>query len=387
MFDQRLFMKTLSRFSVVLPEHHDLDAAALAELTRSVTAVLGLGGSGVTMAEEGQLQFVTAVSPDSKELERSQEEHQEGPCRDAYETGEVVRVTDVRQESARWPHYSATAIGLGVAGVAGIPMRLDDQIIGALNLYSPSRATGRVRTSRSPGYWPTRRPATWSTPPSRASRSSPASSCNRRWNLGSSSSRPRGSPPSSTPSQLIRPTSSCAGTPETTTPACGESPKQSLPWDSRSEPMRPSVCSCGAALNIGGPCPISSGTIDSIRQGATTSEGPRPFHISPQLFHRLQPPCVDRPGERVFSPHEAPGWKALGGPGRPGLLHRAGFALPSRRARAVCHRCEVAQTCLNWAVESRQQDGMWGGQPDDERRAQERRNARARRADPVAPGH
>ena len=72
MYDQRLFMKTLSRFSVVLPEHHDLDAAELAELTRSVAAVLGLGGSGVTMAEEGQLHFVTAVSPDSKELERSQ---------------------------------------------------------------------------------------------------------------------------------------------------------------------------------------------------------------------------------------------------------------------------------------------------------------------------
>jgi len=68
-------MKALSRFSVVLPEHHDLDAAALAELTKSVTAVLGLGGSGVTMAEEGQLHFVTAVTQDSKELERSQEEH------------------------------------------------------------------------------------------------------------------------------------------------------------------------------------------------------------------------------------------------------------------------------------------------------------------------
>jgi GAF domain-containing protein len=136
MFDQRLFMKTLSRFSVVLTEHHDLDAAALAELTRSVTAVLGLGGNGVAMAEEGQLQFVTAVSPDSKELERSQEEHQEGPCRDAYETGEVVRVTDVRQESARWPDYSATATRPGPAGVAGIPMRDADEIIGALNIYS-----------------------------------------------------------------------------------------------------------------------------------------------------------------------------------------------------------------------------------------------------------
>jgi GAF domain-containing protein len=88
------------------------------------------------MAEEGQLHFVTAVSPDSKELELSQEEHQEGPCRDAYETGEVVRVTDVRQESARWPHYSATATRLGLAGVAGIPMRDRGEVIGALNIYS-----------------------------------------------------------------------------------------------------------------------------------------------------------------------------------------------------------------------------------------------------------
>jgi len=136
LYDQSLFMKTLSRFSVVLPEHHDLDAAALAELTKGVTAVLGLGGSGVTMAEEGRLHFVTAVTQDSKELERSQEDHQEGPCRDAYETGEVVRVTDVRKESARWPHYSATATRLGLAGVAGIPMRDGGEVIGALNVYS-----------------------------------------------------------------------------------------------------------------------------------------------------------------------------------------------------------------------------------------------------------
>lgn len=136
MYDQQLFMKTLSRFSVVLPEHHALDASALAELTNSVTSVLGLGGSGVTMAEDGQLQFVTAVNQDSKELERSQEDHQEGPCRDAYESGEVVRVSDVRQETARWPNYAATATGLGIAGVAGIPIRLDDEVIGALNIYS-----------------------------------------------------------------------------------------------------------------------------------------------------------------------------------------------------------------------------------------------------------
>lgn len=41
-----------------------------------------------------------------------------------------------RLESSRWPEFSATATRLAVAGVAAIPMRLGDQIIGSLNLYS-----------------------------------------------------------------------------------------------------------------------------------------------------------------------------------------------------------------------------------------------------------
>ena len=135
MYDRSLFNQTLSRFAVVLPAHYDLEAA-LSELTESVTEVLGLSGSGVTMAEDGQLRFVTAVSHASGELERNQEEQQAGPCRDAFDSGEVVRVTDVRQESTRWPEFSATATRLNVAGVAGIPMRLADEVVGALNLYA-----------------------------------------------------------------------------------------------------------------------------------------------------------------------------------------------------------------------------------------------------------
>jgi len=135
MYDQSLFLQTLSRFAVVLPARYDLESA-LTQLTESVTAVLGLSGSGVTMAEDRRLRFVTAVSQASGELELVQEDQQAGPCSDAFDTGEVVRVIDVREESARWPEFSATATRLGVAGVAGIPMRLDDQVIGALDLYS-----------------------------------------------------------------------------------------------------------------------------------------------------------------------------------------------------------------------------------------------------------
>jgi GAF domain-containing protein len=137
MHDQAL-LQTLSRFAVILPARYDLHEA-LSELTESVTAVLGLCGSWVTMADDGHLRFLTEVSEASAELGRDHAQLHPFPCpcRDAYSTGEVIRVTDVREDSTRWPEFSASATRLSVAGVAAIPMRLADQVIGALNLYSP----------------------------------------------------------------------------------------------------------------------------------------------------------------------------------------------------------------------------------------------------------
>jgi WhiB family redox-sensing transcriptional regulator len=55
------------------------------------------------------------------------------------------------------------------------------------------------------------------------------------------------------------------------------------------------------------------------------------------------------------------------------------------RAKAVCRRCEVTETCLSWAVDSRQDAGVWGGLSADERRALKRRTARTRLAARVLP--
>jgi len=54
--------------------------------------------------------------------------------------------------------------------------------------------------------------------------------------------------------------------------------------------------------------------------------------------------------------------------------------LQTEEAKAVCRRCEVVETCLKWAIDSRQDAGVWGGLSDDERRALKRREARVRRA-------
>ena len=54
--------------------------------------------------------------------------------------------------------------------------------------------------------------------------------------------------------------------------------------------------------------------------------------------------------------------------------------LQIEEAKSVCRRCQVMDTCLQWAIESGQDAGVWGGLSEDERRALKRRAARARRA-------
>jgi WhiB family redox-sensing transcriptional regulator len=45
-------------------------------------------------------------------------------------------------------------------------------------------------------------------------------------------------------------------------------------------------------------------------------------------------------------------------------------------AKAVCDRCTVRPDCLAWALETRQDHGIYGGLTEDERRLQLRRTAR-----------
>ena len=57
-------------------------------------------------------------------------------------------------------------------------------------------------------------------------------------------------------------------------------------------------------------------------------------------------------------------------------------AVQIERARAVCLRCEVRPECLEWAMATGQDAGVWGGVSEEERRALRRarkREAAARR--------
>ena len=52
----------------------------------------------------------------------------------------------------------------------------------------------------------------------------------------------------------------------------------------------------------------------------------------------------------------------------PERLPGAGDTAPGDAAKAVCDRCPVRQPCLEWAIATREKEGVWGGCDERDRR-------------------
>lgn len=49
----------------------------------------------------------------------------------------------------------------------------------------------------------------------------------------------------------------------------------------------------------------------------------------------------------------------------------------AEEAKAICAGCPARQTCLEWAITSRERDGVWGGATERERRRMLRQRRRS----------
>jgi hypothetical protein len=76
------------------------------------------------------VRFGPAASPALFQLRNDQ-----GPCLDCYRSGQPVQAADLDAAAARWPRFAPVARQAGFAAVQALPMRLREQVIGALNLF------------------------------------------------------------------------------------------------------------------------------------------------------------------------------------------------------------------------------------------------------------
>lgn len=142
MYDHSLFLRTVSQFAGRLLRPYDVDAM-LAETITNVTEMLDLAGAGLVLAEEARLRTAVGVPGSLTELEEVQTTHRQGPCVEAFESGTVVALADLGEREEQWPEYCTAARGLGLTAVAGIPLALAGETVGAVDLYA-----------RGPRAWP-----------------------------------------------------------------------------------------------------------------------------------------------------------------------------------------------------------------------------------------
>ncbi len=108
-------------------------------LTDRSVKLLDVSAAGLLLADpRGELRVVAASSETARLLELFQLQNDQGPCLDCFRTGEPVQAADLDAQAQRWPRFADAARLSGFAAVQALPMRLRDQVIGALNLFRAS---------------------------------------------------------------------------------------------------------------------------------------------------------------------------------------------------------------------------------------------------------
>jgi hypothetical protein len=133
-------VRSLVEMADTLVDDYDVDDLLTGVADRCVH-LLGVSAAGVMLASPaGSLGLVASSSEAMRLLELFELQQQEGPCLDAFRTGEPVQHENLQAGAGRWPSFSAAARKAGFAAASALPLRLRDVTLGALNLLSVTRA-------------------------------------------------------------------------------------------------------------------------------------------------------------------------------------------------------------------------------------------------------
>jgi GAF domain-containing protein len=129
-------VRSLVEMADTLVDDYDV-VDLLTGLANRCVNLLGASAAGVMLASpQGSLGLVASSSEAMRLLELFELQAQEGPCLDAFRTGQPIAQQELRAGSGRWPSFSAAARKVGFQSAFALPLRLREATLGALNLLS-----------------------------------------------------------------------------------------------------------------------------------------------------------------------------------------------------------------------------------------------------------
>lgn len=110
----------------------------LQHLSERCVDLLQVDAAGILVTDQrGHLRMMAASSEQTRLLELFQLQNEQGPCLECFHGGTVVHCSDLGEATAaaRWPRFTPRARSSGFSAVSALPMRLRDEVIGAMNLF------------------------------------------------------------------------------------------------------------------------------------------------------------------------------------------------------------------------------------------------------------
>lgn len=128
---------SLDHFRSLLLTHTEVDAVLQGVCVQVTDTVGGADMAGVTLLRDGLEHPETAALTDPRvfDVDLDQYRANEGPCLESARTQTMVRVR-VSDVASRWPVFAANVAGMGIGSYLSAPLSIDDQHLGALNIYS-----------------------------------------------------------------------------------------------------------------------------------------------------------------------------------------------------------------------------------------------------------
>jgi transcriptional regulator with GAF, ATPase, and Fis domain len=113
-------------------------------LAERCVQLLDVEAAGLMLIDQrGNLHAAAASAENARLLELFELQTDAGPCVDCCRTGSPVVNADLEADAERWPRFAEAARESGFVAVHALPLRLRENVIGALNLFS---ARSRVLT-------------------------------------------------------------------------------------------------------------------------------------------------------------------------------------------------------------------------------------------------